>query len=219
MERANAEADRLQDEYVGVEHLLIAIADEREGESARILGEFEITRNASTRRCGKSAAPLAVDRRTAGVELPGAGEVQPRPHRVRGAGQARPGDRPRGRGRPRHAGPQPAHEEQPGADRRSRCRQDGDRRGLAQTMNVEATCRRTCAASRVLALDMGAARRRVQVPRRVRGAAAGDHARDPRTPTARSSCSSTKLHQVVGAGGAEGAIDASEHDEAGAGSW
>jgi len=37
LERANAEADRLQDEFVGVEHLLIAIADEREGESARIL--------------------------------------------------------------------------------------------------------------------------------------------------------------------------------------
>ena len=44
LERANAEAERLQDEYVGVEHLLIAIADERDGESARILGEFEITK-------------------------------------------------------------------------------------------------------------------------------------------------------------------------------
>jgi len=44
LERANAEADRLQDEYVGVEHLLIAIADERDGDSARILGEFEITK-------------------------------------------------------------------------------------------------------------------------------------------------------------------------------
>ena len=44
LERANAEAERLQDEYVGVEHLLIAIADERDGESARILAEFEITK-------------------------------------------------------------------------------------------------------------------------------------------------------------------------------
>ena len=42
LETANAEAERLKDEYVGVEHLLIAIADEREGESARILREFDI---------------------------------------------------------------------------------------------------------------------------------------------------------------------------------
>jgi len=44
LERANAEADRLQDEYVGVEHLLIAIADELDGESARILAEFQISK-------------------------------------------------------------------------------------------------------------------------------------------------------------------------------
>jgi ATP-dependent Clp protease ATP-binding subunit ClpC len=42
LEAANAEAERLKDEYVGVEHLLIAMADEREGESARILREFGI---------------------------------------------------------------------------------------------------------------------------------------------------------------------------------
>src|SRR5713101_4594752 len=40
LERANAEAERLKDEYVGVEHLLIAIADEREGEAAKVLREF-----------------------------------------------------------------------------------------------------------------------------------------------------------------------------------
>jgi ATP-dependent Clp protease ATP-binding subunit ClpC len=44
LERANAEADRLQDDFVGVEHLLIAIADERDGESARILTEFQISK-------------------------------------------------------------------------------------------------------------------------------------------------------------------------------
>ena len=42
LEAANAEAERLQDEYVGVEHMLIAIADERDGESARILRDFGI---------------------------------------------------------------------------------------------------------------------------------------------------------------------------------
>jgi ATP-dependent Clp protease ATP-binding subunit ClpC len=42
LENANAEAERLKDEYVGVEHLLIAIGDERDGESARILQQFGI---------------------------------------------------------------------------------------------------------------------------------------------------------------------------------
>src|SRR6266540_3277914 len=42
LETANAEAERLKDEFVGVEHLLIAIADEREGESARILREYQV---------------------------------------------------------------------------------------------------------------------------------------------------------------------------------
>ncbi|MGB6895867.1 MAG: AAA family ATPase [Dehalococcoidia bacterium] len=42
LETANAEAERLKDEYVSIEHILIAIADEREGESARILQEFGV---------------------------------------------------------------------------------------------------------------------------------------------------------------------------------
>ena len=35
LEAANAEAERLKDEYVGIEHILIAIADEREGGARR----------------------------------------------------------------------------------------------------------------------------------------------------------------------------------------
>jgi ATP-dependent Clp protease ATP-binding subunit ClpC len=42
LETANAEAERLKDEFVGVEHLLIAIADERDGESARLLREYQV---------------------------------------------------------------------------------------------------------------------------------------------------------------------------------
>jgi ATP-dependent Clp protease ATP-binding subunit ClpC len=44
LESANAEATRLHDDYVSVEHLLIAIADERDGETARILQELNITK-------------------------------------------------------------------------------------------------------------------------------------------------------------------------------
>src|SRR5258708_1714200 len=34
IENADAESNRLKDEYIGVEHLLIAISDEREGEAS-----------------------------------------------------------------------------------------------------------------------------------------------------------------------------------------
>ncbi|MBI2911117.1 MAG: AAA family ATPase, partial [Chloroflexi bacterium] len=42
LEAAAAEAERLKDEYVGVEHLFIAIVAERQGESAAILRSFGI---------------------------------------------------------------------------------------------------------------------------------------------------------------------------------
>ena len=44
LEAANAESTRLKDEYVGVEHLLIAIADARDGDAAAIMAEFQITK-------------------------------------------------------------------------------------------------------------------------------------------------------------------------------
>src|SRR5919205_143497 len=43
MKRAEAEADRLSDQYVGTEHLLIALASEREGASARIINGLGIS--------------------------------------------------------------------------------------------------------------------------------------------------------------------------------
>ena len=42
LKRAEQEAERLQDKFVGTEHLLIAIAVEREGTSARILSTFGV---------------------------------------------------------------------------------------------------------------------------------------------------------------------------------
>ena len=44
LEVANAEAERLKDDYVGVEHLLIAIADNEESGSTRLLAEFGVTK-------------------------------------------------------------------------------------------------------------------------------------------------------------------------------
>jgi ATP-dependent Clp protease ATP-binding subunit ClpC len=42
LQNAAAEADRLKDEFIGSEHLLIAVALERQGEAAKILGDFGI---------------------------------------------------------------------------------------------------------------------------------------------------------------------------------
>ena len=44
LEVANAEAERLKDEYVGVEHLLIAIADNEESGATRLLAEFRVNK-------------------------------------------------------------------------------------------------------------------------------------------------------------------------------
>ena len=41
-EQANTEAERLKDEFIGLEHLLIAIVSERGGESAQILKDFGV---------------------------------------------------------------------------------------------------------------------------------------------------------------------------------
>ena len=44
LDAAHREADRLKDQFVGVEHLLIAVADVRDGEAAKILAEYEISK-------------------------------------------------------------------------------------------------------------------------------------------------------------------------------
>ncbi len=65
LEAANAEAERLQDEYVGVEHILIAIADERDGESARILQQNGIDKEKIYRALQEVRGGARVDSPTA----------------------------------------------------------------------------------------------------------------------------------------------------------
>ena len=42
LEKAKAEADRLNDEFIGTEHLLVALAQEDQGDVAKVLGELQI---------------------------------------------------------------------------------------------------------------------------------------------------------------------------------
>ena len=110
--------------------------------------------------------------------LEAARPVRPQPDQARLRGQARPGDRPRDRGRADHADPLPPPEEQPRAARRARRRQDRDRRGprLADHPRRGA---RAAQEQADLHARPGRPGRRLEVPRRVRGAAEegdeGDH--------------------------------------------
>ena len=132
------------------------------------------------RRRSRGAAPGAGQRawRPAGhLAQPGehlrrAREVRPRPD-DRGTGRpARPGHRPRRRDPARHPGPVAPDQEQPGADRRARRRQDRHRRGARPADRPRRRPRGAQGQARRLARPRRAHRRR-QVPRRVRGAAEG----------------------------------------------
>jgi ATP-dependent Clp protease ATP-binding subunit ClpC len=65
LEAANAEAERLKDDYVGVEHILVAMADEREGEAARILRQFGIDKERIYRALQEVRGGARVDSPTA----------------------------------------------------------------------------------------------------------------------------------------------------------
>src|SRR5579883_2994689 len=105
-------------------------------------------------------------------DVPGAGEVRARPDGPGPPGQARPGDRAR-RGDPaRGADPLPPHQEQPGADRRARRRQDGHRGGPGPPHRARRRAREPARPAH-RGPGPGRPRRRGQVPRRVRGAPQG----------------------------------------------
>ena len=121
--------------------------------------------------------------------------------------QARPGHRPRRRDPPGHPGPLAADEEQPGAHRRARRGQDGHRRGAGAAHRLGRRPR----------LAEGPPRgRRSTSARMVAGAKyRGEFEERLKAVLARSARPSgqvvlfiDELHTIVGAGGAEGAVDA-----------
>ena len=101
----------------------------------------------------------------------------PRPHPARRRGPARSDDRPGQGDRARHGDPGAPEEEQSGAHRRARRRQDGHRRGAGAAHRQRALPRRAARPPRALARH-GGGHRRHQVPRPVRGAAQGGDERD-----------------------------------------
>ena len=124
----SASSAQLEDDYVSIEHLFLALEpvprDEILAWIKKVRGGQRVT----------SQDPEGTYQALAkfGRDLTEAAE----------AGQARPGDRPRRGDPPRDPGALAAHEEQPGADRRARRRQDRDRRGPRPADRRAATCPR-----------------------------------------------------------------------------
>ena len=65
LESANAEAARLKDEFVGVEHLLLAIADATDGDAMTIMREFQISKERVYRALQQIRGSARVDSPTA----------------------------------------------------------------------------------------------------------------------------------------------------------
>ena len=150
-------------------NVLVAIFSERESHAVYFLQEQDMTRSTrSTTSATASPSAGAGESRTprgAEEEQRGAGGDEAeeggkkkqqqdaldgllrQPQREGQGRQDRPADRPRGRGRPHHPDPLPPLEEQPALCRRSRRRQDRDRRGPG-ARSSRATCPKCCTTRR-----------------------------------------------------------------------
>ena len=164
---------------------------EKDAATAKILADAGVTPTALNQAINEIRKGRTADTASAEIRLRRAEEIRPRPDRGGARRQARPGHRPRRGDPPHHPGALPPHQEQPGADRRARRRQDRHRRGPGAPHRQ----RRRAGEPEGQEADgarHGRADRRREVSRRVRGAAEGGALRDHRGGAARSSSSSTR---------------------------
>jgi ATP-dependent Clp protease ATP-binding subunit ClpB len=120
-------AQKRHDSYISSE-LFVLAALESKDDVARILNNCGVDKDSLTRavddlRGGQKVEDPNAEENRQTLEKYGTDLTA----RAR-AGQDRSGDRPRSRDPPRAAGAVPPHQEQPGAHRRTRCRQDRHRR-------------------------------------------------------------------------------------------
>ena len=207
LESANAEAARLKDEFVGVEHLLVAIADATDGEAAAIMREFQITKERIYRALQQVRGSARVDSPTAESRYQSLAKYARDLTEIARAGQLDPVI-----GRDVEV---------------ARVMQVLNRRtknnpvligeaGVGKTAIVEGLAERIVDGDvpdrlkdrRVLALDMGAllagSKFRGEFEERLQAVMA-----EVKQSAGEIILFIDELHQVVGAGGAEGAIDAS----------
>ena len=179
IELAIDEARRLGHNYIGTEHLLLGLVREGEGIAAGVLESLGVNldkvRHEVIRVLSQSSStgPSAQETKRAS-KTPDRRPARDQPDRARPERQARPGHRPREGDRAGHPDPVAPAQEQPRAHRRAGRRQDRHRRGPGPPDRQR---RRARDAPQQAGPDPRhrLARRRDEVPRRVRGAAQEDH--------------------------------------------
>ena len=140
LEAAFAEASQMKDEYVSIEHILLAIVEEKAGEAAKLLSRAGVTRDAvykalqEIRGTQRITDPNPEEKYQALqkfgrdlTELARQGKLDPvigRDEEIRRIMQVL----------------SPPHQEQPGPDRRARRGQDRHRRGAGPADRRTATC-------------------------------------------------------------------------------
>ena len=173
LQQAEKEMAKLGDEYISTEHILLALTDAGSGVADLLPDRGSLEKAiAEVRGPHKVTSPNPEDSVQAlekfGRDLTAAARER----------KARPGDRPRRGDPPRGPGALAADQEQPGADRRPRRRQDRDRRGAGAADRRRRRAREPARPARDRARHRLAAGR-LEIPRRVRGAAESGADRGP----------------------------------------
>ena len=195
LELAMSEARELNHSYVGTEHLLLGLLREEKGIAAQVLTDAGVNLDAARaetlrilgtempqQRCARQPAgsaqpqPAAAEGREE-VEDAGARPLLPRSHAARRRGSARSDDRAREGDPARDGSADAPQEEQPGAHRRARRRQDGDRRRAGAAHRERRVPGVAARQPRAVARH-GGGHRGHEVSRPVRGAPQGGDERD-----------------------------------------
>ena len=190
--KAQDEAKKLKDEYVSVEHLVLAMFDEP---ATTGIGKIFKTLNVRRDEFLKALTEVRGNQRVTSANPEATYEALEKYGRdltkLAAAEQARPGHRPRCRNPPLHPGPVAPHQEQSRAHWRAGRGQDGHRRGAGPPHRRRRRARQPQGETPHRARPRRAHRGR-EVPRRIRGApqsrAPGNH----QGARARSFSSSTK---------------------------
>ncbi len=132
LSQADAEAKQLQDDYVSVEHLLLAMTQSN-GAAGRTLRDLGLTRDKLLAALRSVRGNQRVTTQNPEGTYKSSRALRPRSHAGGRTWQARPGNRPRRRDTAHHSSALTPDEKQPGADRRSRRRQNCHRRGSCPT--------------------------------------------------------------------------------------
>ena len=127
--RPTSERVELDDEYLSTEHLLLAMTDVTGGVGDLLRGRSASRTTPCSTRCKQVRGSHRVTSENPEEQYQALEKYGRDLTEDAAQGQARSGHRPRRGDPPRHPGAVAPHEEQPGAHRRARRRQDRDRRG------------------------------------------------------------------------------------------